>query len=232
MASMLPFVPAIIGAGLGYLGVRSQNAAAAAEAEKNRDFQERMSSSSHQRDVRDLMLAGLNPVLSGHGGASTPGGSVAPVENKGEGANRGIASALAVKQAQANIELTRAQTRREDETASYTRVQSGDLQTQAASGRYAEISSRADLAALSVQQQRELFPIAVERAREELRLAGANVRNAQLVGDLNELVKEGSAANIAAFEKRMGEVGPGVRFLLDLMRVYNAAAGQPITRVP
>nr|UXQ88018.1 MAG: DNA pilot protein [Microvirus sp.] len=73
----------IIGGLLGQSGVRSQNAANAREAQKNRDFQERMSGSSHQRSVTDLRAAGLNPILSAtKGGASTPGGAQAQMQSE------------------------------------------------------------------------------------------------------------------------------------------------------
>lgn len=39
------------------------------EAQKSRDWQEYMSGTSHQREVDDLIAAGLNPVLSTNGGA-------------------------------------------------------------------------------------------------------------------------------------------------------------------
>lgn len=51
---------------------------AAAEAQKNRDWQDTMSSTAWQRTVADLQKAGLNPILAyAQGSASTPTGSSA-----------------------------------------------------------------------------------------------------------------------------------------------------------
>lgn len=46
------------------------NAWNASQAELNRDWQEYMSGSSHQREVQDLIAAGLNPVLSANSGST------------------------------------------------------------------------------------------------------------------------------------------------------------------
>lgn len=58
--------------------INQNNAWNAEQAEKQMQFQREMSNTAHQREVRDLQAAGLNPVLSAQtNGASTPSGAKA-----------------------------------------------------------------------------------------------------------------------------------------------------------
>lgn len=73
------------------VGSITSSALGFASARRQEKFQERMSSSAHQREVNDLRKAGINPILTATGGsgASTPTGTMFTPENplKGFAAN-------------------------------------------------------------------------------------------------------------------------------------------------
>ena len=156
-----------IGAAADVVGGVFQNKANAKQAQLNRDFQERMSSTAFQRGVKDLQAAGLNPALAyGSAQASSPSGATsAPQQNVVSG---GVSTALSA----ANLQLIKAQTvktvadaRKASVEADVAKTLAGEgvpqqlgrWQTEEVIARASELWKRVDNMDLDMSQKKERF---------------------------------------------------------------------------
>jgi len=152
----MEFLGGLIGAGASLLGSvfsakkqKETNAANIQQAENQMAFQERMSSTAHQREVEDLRKAGLNPILSANHGASTPGGAMATLENPYQSLSSDIATSaktyMEMKLNRANLEAINSQVRLNDANAAKAVAEAGGYLGHPMFGRI-PVSSALDLA--------------------------------------------------------------------------------------
>lgn len=203
------------------------NAFNAEQAKLNREWQEKMSNSAHQREVADLRLAGLNPILSGTGGmgSHTPSGSsasgvAAQVENPvGNAAASALAAAqidavladIKVKEAQAeNIEAqTTTELNRPENIAAETDLKKRQSTTESHRPEQVKWATEKDSA--------EYNKILAEKRRIELwgrELDEAHTKSLQALASLN--VSNAKSAEIKAsldqmysHAQRLIEMGQG-----------------------
>jgi len=161
----------------------------------------RRADSAHQREVRDLQRAGLNPILSARGAGSDVGDV--------SGASRGVGAGLAVQRARAEIELLQAQAYSARSSGRQAAVMAADIESQAASGRYESVRSGADLAALSVQEKQTQLKLLTRQIEADIRSKVASAAQAEALAVLSKLAVPG-AENTAELELQLRKLAPGI----------------------
>lgn len=190
----------------------------ATEAQVNRDYLERMSNSAHQREVQDLKLAGLNPILSGTGGMGNSTPSSAPAQGSlpsGSAASSGmlpatdmlspaVATAYAGARLEEEIEVIRG-------TASEKRANTFRLNEEAKRAEAGAMRDRAEAERIQVETANIGGPtrhkieqdISTAKSQESLNLANIHGTEARIYLDRARTITEKHSADVQAVQSRI-----------------------------